>query len=72
VTALPNQSGRGPGWKEEDFAIRQIVVLERVERGAQLDGFACAYCGGRGGPMRPISDGPQGQLFMHADPCFLP
>jgi hypothetical protein len=33
----------------------------------QLDGLACAFCGGREGAMVPISRGPE--LFIHAEEC---
>jgi hypothetical protein len=63
------------GHVEEDFDLRRRQVLEHdlaadALSAEQLDGLACAYCGGRGGAMRLIGDGPEGQLFLHADPCF--
>jgi hypothetical protein len=36
----------------------------------QLDGLACAQCGGRGGAMVPLpDDGPRGQMFVHLGEC---
>ena len=30
-----------------------------------VDGFACGYCGERGGEMVPCGRGPRGQVFAH-------
>jgi hypothetical protein len=71
------------GREEEDFEERRRRVLVHGLSHEQLDGLACAYCGGRGGSMRPIGyTGPPGhkaswqpepgrqQVFIHVDPCF--